>query len=158
MNGQTEETSAAITAPPRAAESQQGTDPADLTPIPIAAIGRFSVGLLLATESSSLSPPALNVFCACVWSRRLESVLKKNTDGLFWFFLVFFSIFPRGFVDGPGPSSAGSGGTAFGDAFRMQAGRLGHGRRSAISNPRSDKGPGGPPRVERFAFSLGNTF
>lgn len=92
MNGQTEEKPAAIAASRHAAEGQRGQS-------------RDSDGSVRpARLSYSLTPRVLNVFCACVWSRRAESVPENADAGCFGGF--FFFIFPRDAVSGPGLSAA----------------------------------------------------
>lgn len=89
MNGQTEEKPVAITASRHAAEGQRGQSRDSEPP---------------ARLSYSLTPRVLNVFCACVWSRRAESVPENADAGCFGG--LFFFIFPRDAVSGPGLSAA----------------------------------------------------
>lgn len=49
--------------------------------------------------SYSLGPRVLNVFCACVWSRSLESALENADPGRGFFACSFSVFFPTGLCD-----------------------------------------------------------
>lgn len=112
-----------------------------------AAMRRFSVGPP-AGRSSSLSPPALNVFCACVWSRRLESVLKKNH---WWVVFVFFLFFRVALWTDLDLAPQAAVGTASETHLECRLGGWDTADGPPSPSPIRKRGRG-PPRVERFAF------